>query len=145
MAGREDLYLRYMFRKGGARPDAVAEEAQREYLRTYTQPGAMRAGFNYYRAMSQDAKDNMAFLKQGKLQMPILVYGGGAANVVSVAGVSAVACGAVPHAVSHRASRPSRGSPKKAISSPRFSCSPLAAKTRASMRFRPYQNRPYPG
>ncbi|HEX5356513.1 MAG TPA: alpha/beta fold hydrolase [Aquabacterium sp.] len=81
VAGREDLYLRYMFRKGGARPDAVAEEAQREYLRTYTQPGAMRAGFNYYRAMSQDAKDNMAFLKQGKLQMPILVYGGGAANV----------------------------------------------------------------
>lgn len=81
VAGREDLYLRYMFRKGGARPDAIAEEAQQEYLRTYSQPGAMRAGFNYYRAMSQDAKDNMAFIKQGKLQMPILVYGGGAANV----------------------------------------------------------------
>lgn len=81
VAGREDLYLRYMFRKGGARPDAISEDAQCEYLRTYTQPGAMRAGFNYYRAMSQNAKDNQAFIRQGKLQMPILVYGGGAANV----------------------------------------------------------------
>jgi len=80
-AGREEMYLRYMFRKGGARPDAISEEAQREYLRTYSQPGAMRAGFNYYRAMTQDAKDNAAFIKQGKLQMPILVYGGGAKNV----------------------------------------------------------------
>lgn len=81
VAGREDVYLRYMFRKGGARPDAIAEEAQREYLRTYSQPGAMRAGFNYYREWAQDAKDNQAFIKQGKLEMPILVYGGGAKNV----------------------------------------------------------------
>ncbi len=79
--GREDTYLRYMFRKAGARPDAISEEAQQEYVRAYSQPGAMRAGFNYYRAMSQDAKDNKAFIQQGKLQMPILVYGGGAANV----------------------------------------------------------------
>lgn len=81
VAGREELYLRHMYRKGGARPDAVSEEAQREYLRTYTQPGAMRAGFNYYREMSRDAKDNLAYIKQGKLSMPILVYGGGAPNV----------------------------------------------------------------
>ncbi|SEB19205.1 alpha/beta fold hydrolase [Variovorax sp. YR216] len=81
IAGREELYLRHMYRKGGARPDAVSEEAQREYLRTYTQPGAMRAGFNYYREMARDAKDNQVFIKQGKLPMPILVYGGGAQNV----------------------------------------------------------------
>jgi pimeloyl-ACP methyl ester carboxylesterase len=81
IAGREELYLRHMYRKGGARPDAIAEEAQREYLRTYSQPGAMRAGFNYYREMPRDAKDNQGFIKQGKLAMPILVYGGGAPNV----------------------------------------------------------------
>lgn len=81
VAGREELYLRYMFRKGGARPDAISEEAQREYLRAYSQPGAMRAGFNYYREMPRDAKDNQAFLRQGKLAMPIMVYGGGAKNV----------------------------------------------------------------
>jgi pimeloyl-ACP methyl ester carboxylesterase len=45
-------------------------------LRCYRQPGAMRAGFNYYRATPQDVKDNQAFLAQGKLPMPILCYGG---------------------------------------------------------------------
>ncbi len=75
--GREDIYLRHMFSKGGSRPDAISEEAQREYIRAYSQPGAMRAGFNYYREMTRNARDNKAFIAQGKLQMPILVYGGG--------------------------------------------------------------------
>lgn len=81
IVGREDLYLGYLYRKAGARPDAISEEAKREYLRTYQQPGAMRAGFNYYRALEQDIKDNKVFIREGKLQMPILCYGGGAPNV----------------------------------------------------------------
>jgi pimeloyl-ACP methyl ester carboxylesterase len=75
-AGREDIYLRFFYRTWGARPDAISEQAQREYLRTYRQPGAMRAGFNFYRAMRQDVADNEAFLAQGKLPMPVLCYGG---------------------------------------------------------------------
>lgn len=75
--GREDIYLRHMFSKAGARPDAVSEEAQREYIRAYSQPGAMRAGFNYYREMARDVRDNKAFMAKGKLPMPIMVYGGG--------------------------------------------------------------------
>jgi len=75
-AGREDVYLGFFYRTWGARPDAISEEAQREYLRTYRQPGAMRAGFNLYRATPQDVADNEAFRAQGKLAMPILVYGG---------------------------------------------------------------------
>lgn len=74
--GREDVYLGFFYRNWGARPDAISEEAQREYLRTYRLPGAMRAGFNLYRAVHQDVKDNEAFRAQGKLPMPILVYGG---------------------------------------------------------------------
>jgi pimeloyl-ACP methyl ester carboxylesterase len=74
--GREDVYLGFFYRTFGARPDAVSEEAQREYLRTYRLPGAMRAGFNFYRATPQDVADNEAFLAQGKLQMPVLCYGG---------------------------------------------------------------------
>lgn len=76
--GREDLYLRHFFRKGGARPDAISEPAQQEYVRAYSEPGAMRAGFNYYRALPQDVQDHQAFLAQGKLSMPVLCYGGGA-------------------------------------------------------------------
>ena len=75
--GREYIYLRHMFSKAGARPDAVSEEAQREYIRAYSQPGAMRAGFNYYREMARDVRDNKAFMAKGKLPMPIMVYGGG--------------------------------------------------------------------
>ena len=75
-AGREDVYLGFFYRTWGARPDAISKEAQQEYLRCYCQPGAMRAGFNLYRATPQDVKDNQAFLAQGKLPMPILCYGG---------------------------------------------------------------------
>jgi pimeloyl-ACP methyl ester carboxylesterase len=75
-AGREDIYLGFFYRNWGARPDAIPEEDQREYLRTYRQPGAMRAGFNLYRATPQDVKDNEAFVAGGKLEMPVLVYGG---------------------------------------------------------------------
>ncbi|HJV03018.1 MAG TPA: alpha/beta fold hydrolase [Burkholderiaceae bacterium] len=81
VAGREDLYLRHFYRKGGARPDAISEEAQREYVRAYSQPGAMRAGFNYYRALAQDVADNQGFLAEGKLDMPVLCYGGDAPGV----------------------------------------------------------------
>ena len=51
--------------------------AQQEYIRAYSQPGAMRAGFNYYREMARDSRDNRGFIAQGKLQMPLMVYGGG--------------------------------------------------------------------
>lgn len=78
VAGREALYLEFFFRKGGARPDAIDRAAQQEYIRAYSQPGAMRAGFNYYRALPQDVADNQAFLAAGKLEMPVLCYGGGA-------------------------------------------------------------------
>ncbi len=81
VAGREELYLGFFYRKGGASPTAIAPEAQREYLRTYTQPGAMRAGFNYYRALPQDVEDHLKYLAQGKLEMPIEVYGGGDARI----------------------------------------------------------------
>ena len=50
-----------------------------EYLRTYRQPGALRAGFAYYRAMDQDIAHNETLRKKGKLAMPILALGGGKA------------------------------------------------------------------
>lgn len=75
--GREDTYLRFFYRFGGARPDAISEEAQAEYVRAYAQPGAMTAGFNYYRAVPQDIADTSTFREAGRmLTMPILVFGG---------------------------------------------------------------------
>jgi pimeloyl-ACP methyl ester carboxylesterase len=45
-------------------------------VRTYSQIGAMRAGFAYYRALPQDAADNRANLARLKLPMPVLAIGG---------------------------------------------------------------------
>ena len=36
----------------------------------------MRASFNFYRATPQDITDNEEFLSEGKLNMPVLCYGG---------------------------------------------------------------------
>lgn len=75
-AGREDIYLGFFYRNWGGRPDAISAEAEREYLRAYRQPGAMRAGFSLYRATPQDVADNQVFLSEGKLKMPVLCYAG---------------------------------------------------------------------
>ena len=75
-AGREDVYLEFFHRNWGGRPDAIAQDAQQEYIRACRLPGAMRAGFNLYRATPQDVADNEAWIAAGKLRMPVLCYGG---------------------------------------------------------------------
>lgn len=77
--GREEVYLGWFYRTFSLRPDAVGPEDMAEYLRTYRQPGAMRAGFEYYRALERDAADNNHELKaRGPLPMPVLAIGGAA-------------------------------------------------------------------
>jgi pimeloyl-ACP methyl ester carboxylesterase len=77
VAGRERLYISWFFKNYGHRPDAIAENDINEYARTYSQPGAMRAGFNYYRAIAKDIEDNRAMIENdGKLPMPVLALGG---------------------------------------------------------------------
>jgi pimeloyl-ACP methyl ester carboxylesterase len=79
-AGREDVYLAWFYRTFAYRPDAVGEDDLKEYLRTYRQPGAMRAGFSFYRALQQDAEDNRAIAQRLKLEMPVLAVGGAKAR-----------------------------------------------------------------
>jgi pimeloyl-ACP methyl ester carboxylesterase len=76
VAGREDIYLRWFYRNYGHRPDVISDEDIREYLRTYTQPDALRAGFEFYRATPQDVADNAAVAHKGALPMPVLAVGG---------------------------------------------------------------------
>lgn len=75
VAGREEIYFGWFYRNYGARPLDDGEIA--EYLRTYRQPGALRAGFAYYRAIPTDIADNAAKVAAGfKLPMPVLALGG---------------------------------------------------------------------
>ncbi len=76
--GRERTYLEFFFMNGCDQAGAILDADIAEYVRTYSQPGAMRAGFNFYRALSQDVADNRATLATGfKLPMPTLGLGGG--------------------------------------------------------------------
>jgi pimeloyl-ACP methyl ester carboxylesterase len=78
VSGREDIYLGWFYRHYGARPLSAEDTA--EYLRVYRHPGALRAGFSYYRALPQDVADNAALLASGfRLPMPVLALGGDSA------------------------------------------------------------------
>lgn len=76
VAGREAIYLGWFYRNYGRRPDVLDAEAIAEYLRCYTQPGAMAAGFALYRALPRDIADNEAAARRLMLPMPVLALGG---------------------------------------------------------------------
>jgi pimeloyl-ACP methyl ester carboxylesterase len=76
--GRERIYLEWFFSNGTDQAGVFSDADIQEYVRTYSQPGAMRAGFNFYRALPQDIAANRATLEAGfKLPMPTLGLGGG--------------------------------------------------------------------
>ena len=75
--GRERKYLQYFFNVRIFDPSAISDEDFDVYASAYSAPGAMRAGFELYRAFDQDAEDNRHALKQnGKLTVPVLAVGG---------------------------------------------------------------------
>ena len=76
IAGREAIYLGWFYQNYGARPDAITADAVKEYLRTYSQADALRAGFNYYRNTPTDIAQNEALVAKFKLPMPVLALGG---------------------------------------------------------------------
>jgi len=61
VAGRERLYLQYFYDRHAARPTAVDTDT---YVRAYEQAGALRAGFDLYRAFEQDAADIRSALEK---------------------------------------------------------------------------------
>lgn len=74
IAGKEAAYLRPMYKlmsPGGH----IDEATQTEYIRQYSKPGAMKAGFQYYATMIADGKANRANFK-GKLTIPVMAING---------------------------------------------------------------------
>ena len=59
VGGRERQYLQYFFDARTTDPSATDIDA---YAAAYAAPGAMRAGFELYRAFDRDAEDNRAAL-----------------------------------------------------------------------------------
>lgn len=76
VAGRERIYFEHFWNDFAADPKhSVSEADRRFYAASYAQPGAMRAGFEVFRAFEQDAKDFAEFART-KLTMPMLVLTG---------------------------------------------------------------------
>lgn len=74
--GRERTYLEHFWNDFAANPKrSVPETDRRLYARAYAQPGAMRAGFEYFRNFERDAED-FARLGRTRLTMPLLVLSG---------------------------------------------------------------------
>jgi pimeloyl-ACP methyl ester carboxylesterase len=74
--GRERTYFEHFWNDFAADPKhSVSEADRRLYTKSYAQPGAMRAGFEYFRNFERDAQDFGA-LGATPLGMPVLVLGG---------------------------------------------------------------------
>ena len=76
VAGRERVYLDRFWNELSRDPKRFDEAKRQHYATLYAQPGAMRASFAQFLAFRQDAADNRTFLAAGKLQMPVLAFGG---------------------------------------------------------------------
>ncbi len=76
VAGRERIYLEHFWNDFAADRNHSVPEPDREfYASEYARPGHMRAGFEYFRAFEQDAKE-FAELAKTPLPMPVLVLTG---------------------------------------------------------------------
>lgn len=77
-AGREAIYLGWFYDEYSERAGAVSPEDLAEYARCYSQPGAMRCGFEYYRTLETSAAFVQSQIERdGKVTLPVLSVAGG--------------------------------------------------------------------
>jgi pimeloyl-ACP methyl ester carboxylesterase len=73
-AGKEREYLSWFYRSA-YNPEAITEADIDKYVASYSAPGGMRAGFEYYRAFPITLEQNREHANV-KLPMPVLALGG---------------------------------------------------------------------
>ena len=84
--GRERQYLKSFYDRLAFNRGAITTEDLDLYATQFSSAGAMRAGFELYRAFDQDATDNREALKKnGRLKMPVLGLGGTASFYLPIA------------------------------------------------------------
>jgi pimeloyl-ACP methyl ester carboxylesterase len=77
VAGRERIYLNHFFSKIAYNSNAISSDDLDYYTGMYSQPGAMRCGFEIYRAFEEDAEENRRWLKEnGKCKVPTMALSG---------------------------------------------------------------------
>ena len=71
------FYIEHFIRSLWMTGDGPSEEHVAPYVEAYSDPETLRAGFEFYRALSQDAEDNAAAFGT-PLAVPVLALNGGA-------------------------------------------------------------------
>ena len=85
-AGRERIYLQDFFDRIAFNMGAFPPQVIDTYAKAYAAPGAMKAGFEVYRAFDQDGEHNLAHLENvGKLGMPLLFVAGSESFLSTIA------------------------------------------------------------
>lgn len=76
VAGRERLYLKWLFRAKLMDESAIADVDLDEYTRVFSAPGAARAGFNYYRSLFNDGGvERNRERGENRLDIPVMAWG----------------------------------------------------------------------
>jgi pimeloyl-ACP methyl ester carboxylesterase len=75
--GREEIYFGHQFASKAGSPDAVPAHARSFYIEQLKRnPQALRASFDYYRAIDESIPQNRERLTRGKLTLPVLAFAG---------------------------------------------------------------------
>jgi pimeloyl-ACP methyl ester carboxylesterase len=74
--GKVREYLTWFYRNEAYNPAAITLADIDEYVSHYSAPGAMRAGFDFYRAIPEDTSQNLNYSKT-KLTRPVLAIAAG--------------------------------------------------------------------
>jgi len=75
LSGKEAVFFSWMYHHYSYNPTAISQSDIDEYMRSYTAPGTLRAGCQYYQTLFQDV-DYFREKSQTKLKMPVLALGG---------------------------------------------------------------------
>lgn len=76
-AGRERTYLDHFYDRLAFDPEAIGPGDRARYAEAFASAGAMRAGFELYRAFDRDAADNRAALNaHGQIRVSVLALAG---------------------------------------------------------------------
>ena len=77
VTGRERLYIKHFEDRLTNNPAATSPHDLEVYTLAYSQPGALRAAFNTYRAFEKDAEINQGWLKEfGKCKVRCMLLSG---------------------------------------------------------------------
>ncbi|KAL8943817.1 MAG: hypothetical protein Q9216_000810 [Gyalolechia sp. 2 TL-2023] len=86
VSGHEKQYLKHFYDRLAQNPAAFTEADLDFYATLYSAPGAMRAGFNVYRAFEEDKRDNLLWVREkGKVGVRTMILGGESSLLTALA------------------------------------------------------------